>query len=259
MENHQSRKIYSKNQIDIATFIGGPLIAGYLISQNFKVFGDKEASKKTMVISLISTAIFIGLLILLRSITNKIPSISIAIIPLVVASLIVRTYQSEKIEEYLKKGYSKASSLEVFGKSILSLLIAVMLFFLLAPIKTFVDVKYNYGNYLMNYCNSLYNEKNIPKDKNYVPEDASCFVFKYLENKGYTLQQVDKVLTLEFEYQKEIGLVSESNQAVSNNSVPYDPLPFIRENQTLTLSDEQISEILTIEEDYLKLIGVVEK
>lgn len=259
MENQQSGKIYSKNQINIATFIGGPLIAGYLISQNFKIFGDKDASKKTLVISLISTAIFIGLLILLpESITNKIPSISTAIIPIIVASLIVKKYQSKKIEEYLKKGYVRASSLGVFGKSILSLFITLILLFLLAQAKTSVNVKYNYGGYLKNYCSSSFSEKSIKKDKVYVPEDASCLVFKRLEDKGYTLEQVDKVLTLEFEYQKKIGIVSGSNQTVTDNSTAYNPLPFIKENQTLGLSDNQISEILTNEEEYLKLIGVVE-
>lgn len=259
MENPQSGKIYSKNQIDIATFLGGPLIAGYLLSQNFKIFGDKDASKKTIIISLISTVVFILIPLLLpESITSKIPNISIAIIPIIVADSIIRKYQSKKIEEYFKKGYKQASSLGVFGKSIISLLITLIILYLSSQAITFINVKYNYGGYLNNYCNSSYNEKNISKDKTYVPEDASCFVFKHLESKGYTLQQVDKVLTLEFEYQKEIGMVGGSNQTISNNTTTYNPLPFIKEHQALSLPDEQINEILAGEEEYLKLIGVVE-
>lgn len=187
MENQKVGKIYSKNQIAIATFIGGPLIAGYLISQNFKIFGDKDASRKTIIISLISTVILIGAFILLpESITSKIPNTSIAIIPIFFAYLIVRTYQSKKIEEYLKNGYSKASSMGVLGKSILSFIVTVILGFLLSYAVTFINVKYNYAGYLKNYCSSSYNEKSISKDKVYVPEDASCFVFQRLKERGFT-------------------------------------------------------------------------
>jgi len=227
-----------------------------LISQNFKVFGNKETAKKAIVISLISTTILIGTFIFLpESIASKIPYIAFTIIPVVVTNYVVRTYQSKEINEYLKKDCSKASSLEVFGKSIVSLLIMVIIVSLLLNL---IDVKYNYGNYLKNYCNSSYNEGGIQKNKVYVPEDASCFVHKRLENKGYTLKQIDKVLTLEFEYQKKIGLIDKPNQTVSNNSTPYNPLPFILEHQTIALSDEQINEILTDEEEYLKLIGTIE-
>lgn len=260
MDKQQSGKIYSKNQIDIATFIGGPLIAGYLLSQNFKAFGEKDAAKKSTIFSILGLLLLIGAFTLLpEPVTSKIPSISVAIVPILIASFVVRTYQSKKIEEYLKLGYKIASSLEVFGKSLLSLIITLFLYFAVFQILTSMNVKYNYGNYLKNYCNSSYNENNIRQDKVYIPEDASCFVYSQLKSKGYTLQQVDKVLTLEFEYQKKIGIVGGSNQTISDSNTPYEPLPFIKESQDLSLSDKQISEILTTEEGYLKLIGVVEK
>lgn len=256
MENQKLEKIYSKNQIDIATFIGGPLIAGYLISSNFKIFGDKEASKKTLIISLISTVIFFGVLVLLpESITSKIPNISTAIVPILAADFVVRQYQSKKIEEYLKKGYSKASSLGVFGKSVISLIITLISVFLLYQAVTFINVKYNYAGYLKNYCNSSYNEKSISKDKVYVPEDASCFVFQRLKEKGFTLQQVDRVLTLEFDYQKEFGIVGSSKKDTSKSN-QYDPLPYIKKHQTLGLVDEQINRIFDEELEYMKFVGI---
>ncbi|OGE64935.1 hypothetical protein A3I48_04160 [Candidatus Daviesbacteria bacterium RIFCSPLOWO2_02_FULL_36_7] len=255
MENQQLSKIYSKNQIDIAAFIGGPLIASYLISQNFKIFGDKEASKKTILIGLISTVIFFGVLVLLpESITSKIPNISTAIIPIIIADLIVRQYQSKKIEDYHTKGYPKASSLGVLGKSVISLIITLISVFLLYQVVTFINVKYNYAGYLKNYCNSSYNEKSISKDKVYVPEDASCFVLQRLKEKGFTLQQVDQVLTLEFDYQKEIGIVGNSEKDSKGND--YNPLPYIKKHQTLGLSDEQINLILNEELEYMKFIGI---
>lgn len=252
MENQIKGKIYSKNQIDIATFFGGPLIAVYLILQNYKTFENTDAQKKTALIGLTLTVIFFVTLILLPdNILNIIPSI----IPLVVAGYFVRTYQKKKIIEYLNNGYLQASSLGVFGKSILSLLITLILFFVIVQAKTVLMVKYNYTNYLKDYCNSSYSEKNISQDKIFVPEDASCFVFIRLKNTGYTLQQVDQVLNLEFEYQKQIGIVGGSQQTTPANSLPYDPLPFIRERQQLGISDSQITEILKVEDEYLKLIG----
>lgn len=259
MENFKSQKIYSINQINIATFFGGPLIAGYLLSQNYKVFGDKKASNKTVIISLALTAVlFIVFVLLPRNIIGLIPNLSIPTISVVVIAAIVETYQSKKITEYFKRGYKQASSLGVFAKSIISFLITVITLFLLTQIITFIDVTFNNERYMINYCNNEYNEENIFKNKIYVPIDSSCFVFKRLESKGYTLQQVDKVLILEFEYQKEIGMVSRPNQIITNDSKTYDPLSYIKMHQTTSLSEEQIVEILATEEKYLKLIGAIQ-
>lgn len=256
--NKEKEKLYTPNQIGIATFIGGPLIAGYLIGHNFKVFGKDKTAKKSNLLAILGTLLLILLFVVLPYIVPyDIPNISIAIVPLVIAVAIVETYQRKKIDEYIKSGYNAHSSWGVFGKSLLSLVITIIVNLVIYALFTAIVVKYNYAGYLNNYCRTTYGKFPIKDTQLYVPEDASCFVTEKLEGKGYTLEQVDHVLTVEFEYQKSIGIVSDSKETAAGSQPLYDPLPYIRDHQTMGLTDDQINEILLIEEEYLKLIGVM--
>jgi len=42
-----SGKVYRDKTIYVGTFLGGPLVAGYLIAQNFKTFNEQDNIKKT--------------------------------------------------------------------------------------------------------------------------------------------------------------------------------------------------------------------
>ena len=51
-EEIPTEKIYSEKAIRIGTFFAGPLVAGYCIAENFKVFNDAEKAKKTWMITI---------------------------------------------------------------------------------------------------------------------------------------------------------------------------------------------------------------
>lgn len=247
--------VYPIYKVGFATYLGGPLIAGYLISQNYKIFGDNKAAKKSLIVGILATiVVFVVVLLLPESISNKIPSSLIPISYTSVAIVFVQSYQNKKIEEYLKNGYAKASLWRSLRLALLSLIITLAIFVPLHLIFHDINVKYNYAGYLKNYCNSSYTEKSISKDKVYVPEDASCFVFQRLKEKGFTLRQVDQVLTLEFDYQKKIGLVDNSEKDTIKSQ--YDPLPYVKKHQTLGLGDDQINRIFDEELEYMKFVGI---
>lgn len=42
LETNETVKIYKDRAIWAGTFLGGPLVAGYLIAENFKVFNEKK-------------------------------------------------------------------------------------------------------------------------------------------------------------------------------------------------------------------------
>jgi len=48
-------KFYSQKAIGIATFIGGPLAAGYLIRENYLSLEKPNEAKKSLIIGIIST------------------------------------------------------------------------------------------------------------------------------------------------------------------------------------------------------------
>lgn len=252
----KKEKVYTRNQIILATYLGGPLIAGYILSKNFKALGNTNAAKKSLYFGIVATiVIFGGVTLVPEKIINSIPKFLIPGIYTGLAVYFFQSYQGKKIEEYLKNGYKKASFWSVLSISLLSLMATLVAVFIVATTVSFAHVALN-PSYSKNYCNSSYSEKNLKKNRIYVPEDAPCFVHARLKDKGFTLQQVDQVLTLEFEYQKSIGLTDASKE----NDAPAEtyPVPYILKHQTLGLSEAQINNILDGEDEYLKRVGIID-
>ena len=53
-------KIYKDRAFWVGTFLGGPLVAGYLFSENFKSLGQPEKVKPTWIITIIATVVIFG-------------------------------------------------------------------------------------------------------------------------------------------------------------------------------------------------------
>ncbi len=253
----QTSQIYTKNPNDIATFSGGPLIAGYLLSQNFKTFGQIESAKKSIQYSLLWFVLVIfGSILLPESVKRTLIPI-FYLLPIVLADMVIKMHQGSKIEEFLKLGYKTSSSLVLFGKSLLSLIVSLIFALTMSLASNYFYMKTNYLGSLNYYCSSTFSERSLSKDNVYIPEDAKCYVYKHLKESGYTLAQINHVLNLEYEYYKKIGLADKSKES-SNTTDKVNPFNFIKNNQTLGLSDNQIIEIGKTEVKYLQAIGLVE-
>lgn len=126
------KKIYTNKSISLATFLGGPIAAGFLIAKNFKVFGNDRAARKSISIGINSTFIlFIGLFFLPEHIVDRIPQ---PIIPAAYTSIIyfiVEKLQGQKIKDFIEEGGKKASGWSAAGYGFLGLLIIAMLTFIL--------------------------------------------------------------------------------------------------------------------------------
>jgi hypothetical protein len=123
-------RIYTIIAILIATFIGGPLAAGLLISKNFEIFGNKKAARKSIFYGIFFT-IFIAIVLffLPRNIIAKTPKEIIPFFSIVVVAGMVKAYQFEKIKDHLDNGGSKASYWKAAGIGILGLLITLSIIF----------------------------------------------------------------------------------------------------------------------------------
>src|SRR6218665_3420488 len=100
-EEIPTEKIYSEKAIRIATFFAGPLVAGYCIAENFKVFNDKEKAQKTWIITAIISFFIVCLVFLLH---ENFPSIIFPIIYSFIASYFLKTYQEKNIQNHLTNG-----------------------------------------------------------------------------------------------------------------------------------------------------------
>lgn len=100
-EEIPTEKIYSEKAIKIGTFFAGPLVAGYCISENFKVFNDFEKAKNTWIITIISMLAIIPLIFI---IPDNFPSFLFPLLYLTVSSYFLKKFQEQNIQKHIQNG-----------------------------------------------------------------------------------------------------------------------------------------------------------
>jgi hypothetical protein len=122
MENNDL-KIFTNKAISIATFFGGPLAAGLLISKNFKVFGNENAARNSIFIGIISTILLLtGVFLIPENIAVK--SLQ-ALIPTIYTALVyflVEKLQGQKIRDFLANNGRTAPNRQAVGYGLLGFL-----------------------------------------------------------------------------------------------------------------------------------------
>ena len=122
--------IYTDKAVGVATYLGGPLVGGYLLSRNFKILGEEDKARNAIFLGLILFFIIFELLFLVPdSIINKIPNTIIPGIYTLIFYFLFKKYQDEKVKTYLKEGGGKASGWKIFGISIIGLILTLAYIF----------------------------------------------------------------------------------------------------------------------------------
>jgi hypothetical protein len=164
-ENIQTptRKIYKDRAIWAGTFLGGPLVAGYLIAVNFNVFNDPAKAKKTWIYSIIATCVIFGGLYLIPN-PEKIPKQIIPLIYTAIAYYIVQHYQGTKINSHINSGGQTYNWWRAFGIGLIGTVITVLPFIALAYFTdpTFTATSKTYGTLKHEI---LFNKNNISEDE----------------------------------------------------------------------------------------------
>ena len=91
-EEVPTEKIYSEKAIRVGTFLGGPIVAGYFIAENFKVFGDFDKVKRTWIITILASILIFGLIFMIPEDVN-IPNVIFPIIYMGIAAYFTKKYQ----------------------------------------------------------------------------------------------------------------------------------------------------------------------
>jgi hypothetical protein len=95
-------KMYSIRSVYIGTFIGGPLIAGYLAAQNFKQMQQPDLVKRSWGIAIAATVLLIAGLLLIPGI-QKIPTYIIPLVYTFLARYFVERYQGGAIKLHIER------------------------------------------------------------------------------------------------------------------------------------------------------------
>jgi hypothetical protein len=122
--NTKDIKLYSSKAISGATFLGGPLAAGYLIGENFKALDKPNDGRNSLIIGIISTIIlFGGIFMIPENLIDKIPQ---QLIPIAYTGIIwgiVEWKQGDILKSHKENGNSFFSGWRAAGIGFISLLI----------------------------------------------------------------------------------------------------------------------------------------
>jgi len=135
--NTKDLKFYSQKAIVIATFIGTPLAAGYLIRENYLSLNKPDEGKNSFIIGLISTVLlFVVIFMIPESIMDKVPNSILPAIYTGIVYLIVQKLQGTILNQHKENGsefYSGWKSAGIGFLSSIILIIGAFGFFLLFP------------------------------------------------------------------------------------------------------------------------------
>ena len=121
--------LYSQKGISIATFLGAPLAACFLIRKNYIELQNKKAGDIALVIGILSTLfIFVGLFFVPENIIDFIPNQIIPLIYTGIIYLMVEKYQGKELKAYEEQGRKFISNWKAFTIGILTAVIIALPF-----------------------------------------------------------------------------------------------------------------------------------
>ncbi|RFZ90744.1 hypothetical protein D0C36_17440 [Mucilaginibacter conchicola] len=95
--------IYKVEHIRLGTFLGGPLITGYMVAENYKVLGDVPKAKRAWAISIGATVLLFAIIFLIPE-DVKIPNVVFPIVYCWIAYYLVQHYQGTQLTEHIANG-----------------------------------------------------------------------------------------------------------------------------------------------------------
>ncbi len=124
LKSTENVELYSQRSIGIATFLGGPLAAGYLICENCKNLDQPDNGKKAFVLGVVSTILlFVGIFSIPDSTIDSIPNQLFPAIYTAVILLLVHKFHGSILELHKENGYKFYSGWRAAGIGFISMLI----------------------------------------------------------------------------------------------------------------------------------------
>lgn len=182
-------KLYTKNAILLATFLGGPPAAGFLMKTNFEKLGNKKFGNKVFWLCIIPLVLLLMILLFLPdNISDKVPRYIIPIISAFIIREVVKSYLDKQLEEHQQKNGQFYSGWSAAGIGALSMII--ILAFAIAIAFTVEYVK----NPISNENAEIYDKH---MDEFQQLEAKAISILDSIEVKPYeiTIQQIEEIGT----------------------------------------------------------------
>lgn len=122
-------KLHKKRTITICTFLTGPLVAGYLIAENFNQLNERRNAIKTWIVTILVAIISFGSVLIPA--LEKIPNILFILLYTIMTSYLVQRFQQPRIILHSEKGGQFFPVWRAVLASIICLAISLALVFLI--------------------------------------------------------------------------------------------------------------------------------
>ena len=130
-ETDITRKLYSEKAIMIATFFGGPVVAGYMMGENYKALNEEKLGVRSFVTGLLfSILMYAALFTLPDTILDSIPSVFIPAAYTFIVALIFHKYQKAAVLKHKENGGKFYSGWKAAGIGGLFLIVQIAVIFL---------------------------------------------------------------------------------------------------------------------------------
>ncbi|PLX01633.1 MAG: hypothetical protein C0595_13910 [Marinilabiliales bacterium] len=162
------KKYFTEKQINLSTFIGGPLAGGLMLYRSFRKLKKKEEARIVISTMVLLTTIFWVLMFNVENeIIGKLSGIIVTGIFVGLSSFTYRKFLKNRINEEFEEGAKKASSWFILPYSLGGILISIAILFLIgmnqAPFKGDVttygvtnnEIYYDKGNIGLESLNKI--------------------------------------------------------------------------------------------------------
>lgn len=105
-------KVYTEKTFGFATFFAGPFVGAYMMSENFKVLGQRDKIKLVWLISIFITIIVIGVIMIIPD-DVRIPRQLFPIVYTLIGIQFFKKYQTQAIDSHLYHGGLKHSWINI--------------------------------------------------------------------------------------------------------------------------------------------------
>lgn len=214
----KSNKLYNERAVTLATFIGGPIAAGFILKKNYEVLNQKDHAKSAFLISILLTFIlFLISYYMPDDIYGSIPSFIYPMIYATIIYIIFLILQGKIVKEHEEAGGEFQSYWKAAGIGAISFLITASFIFIFI---------YAVGDHQYLFSDFDHNEYN-----NKIEE------FQANENKALELLQLEPSLsnlTIRTKLEKGTDLWIE-NKVILNyiNSMENLPEDILKQNEVL--------------------------
>ena len=149
-----NKKIFNLKQIEGACIIGSPIVAGILISHNYKMFGERKKGFLWIIIGILWTLGLLGIALLIPE--NIVDSTTMFVPALngLILYPIINRLQGNKIKEHFNNEGAKGSNWIVAGLTVLiaaMILTPIIILDRVSPINQYTRQEFNTNGIYYNY------------------------------------------------------------------------------------------------------------